>query len=80
MDLGPEDEEFVKDVFKKILEGGDNYNMHELKNWFANRDQKIESQVLDRMMNIAHYQKSKFEANDKFRMISDGDGCSCGGH
>ena len=80
VDLGPEDEEFIKDTFKKILEGGDNYNMHELENWFTNRDQKIEQQVLDRMMNIAHYQKSKIEASNKFRMVSDGGDCSCGGH
>jgi len=78
--LRPEDEEFVKSTFKKILEGGDNYNMHELENWLANENQKTEQRVLNRIMNIAHYQKSKFDAENKFKMISNGDGCNCGGH
>jgi len=78
--LKSEDEEFVKSTFKKILEGGDNYSMHELEHWFTNDDQKTEQKILDRIMNIAHYQKSKFDAENKFKIISHDDGCSCGGH
>ena len=78
--LMPADEGFVKNTFKQILESGDNYNMHEIEHWFANDDDKTEQKVLDRIMNIAHYQKSKFDAENKFKIISNDDGCSCGGH
>ena len=54
--------------------------MHELEHWFTNDDQKTEQKILDRIMNIAHYQKSKFDAENKFKIISNDDGCSCGGH
>src|SRR5574337_9063 len=76
--LDPLDEDLVKSTFRKILESGDTYNVAELENWFM-REVNVEGQsVIDRMMNIAHYQKSKFEASNKFRMISDGHGCGCG--
>jgi len=77
---GPSDEDLAKSTFKKILESGDTYSVTELENWFASQTNILEQAVIDRLMNIAHYQKSKFEANNKFRMISDGDNeCSCGG-
>ncbi len=77
--LGTSDEELIKSTFKKILESGDTYNVIELENWFIVQANVVQQSVLDRIMNIAHYQKSKFEANNKFRMISDNDECGCGG-
>ncbi|MDE1726622.1 MAG: hypothetical protein KGH89_05090 [Thaumarchaeota archaeon] len=76
--LGSQDEDLVKSVFKKILDSGDTYNMTELESWFSKVVSANQSAV-DRVLNIAHYQKSKFEARNKFRMISDGDDCGCGG-
>ena len=72
-------EELVKSTFKKILESGDTYSVPELERWFAQQTGVVEQSLLDRIMNIAHYQKSKFEASNKFRMVSDGNDCSCGG-
>ncbi|NHI02495.1 hypothetical protein DYY67_0534 [Candidatus Nitrosotalea sp. TS] len=51
----------------------------ELENWFAGKMNGVDQSVIDRVLNIAHYQKSKFEANNKFRIVSDGNDCSCGG-
>ncbi|MDE1764803.1 MAG: hypothetical protein KGI27_00875 [Thaumarchaeota archaeon] len=77
--LGPSDEDLVKSAFGKILESGDTYSVTELENWFTSQKNAWEQPVIDRIMNIAHYQKSKFDASNKFRMISDGSECGCGG-
>ena len=76
--LEVQDEDLIKSTFKKILESGDTYNVMELEEWFASKASEGSQQIIDRMMNIAHYQKSKFDASNKFRMVSDGNDCSCG--
>jgi hypothetical protein len=76
--LGYHDDDLVKLTFKKILERGDTYSITELENWFASKVSSVDQSVIDRVLNIAHYQKSKFEANNKFRIVSDGNDCSCG--
>lgn len=79
--LEPSDEELVRSTFKKILENGDIYSVAELENWFMKNAEATDRSIIDRIMNIAHYQKSKFEASNKFRMVSDGNKCGCGsGH
>jgi len=79
--LEPSDEELVRSTFKKILEGGDTYSVAELENRFMQNAGAADRSVIDRIMNIAHYQKSKFEASNKFRVVSDGNECGCGsGH
>lgn len=79
--IGPSDEEQIKSIFRRILEDGDSYNVAEIEKWINAEAGGANSVVADRIMNIAHYQKSKFEANNKFRMVSDGDECGCGcGH
>ncbi len=77
--LGLQEEDLVKSTFKKILENGDTYNVRELEEWFTSKTNGASHQVIDRMMNIAHYQKSKFDSSNKFRMVSNGNECSCGG-
>lgn len=76
--LGYHDDDLVKLTFKKILESGDTYNVAELENWFVSKVKGVDQSVIDRVINMAHYQKSKFEANDKFRIVSDGNDCGCG--
>ena len=79
--IGPSDEDVVKTVFRRILEGGDSYNVAEIEKWIVAEATGADQSVVDRIMNIAHYQKSKFEANNKFRMVSDDNECGCGcGH
>lgn len=76
--LQPHEEDLVKSTFKEILNRGDTYNVTELEAWFASKSKGGSSAVIERIMNIAHYQKSKFDASNKFRMVSDGNDCSCG--
>lgn len=78
--LGYHDDDLVKLTFKKILESGDTYSIQELENWFVSKVNGVDQSVIDRVLNIAHYQKSKFEANNKFRIVSDGNDCGCGSH
>lgn len=74
--LKPEDETAIKDTFKKILSSGDNYNLSEIENWLNTVTQS--RSVGERIMNIAHYQKTKHEANNKLKMMPDD--CGCGGN
>lgn len=78
--LGPSEEDLVKSAFKKILESGDTYNMADLEEWLASKANGSSQQIVDRLMNIAHYQKSKYDASNKFRMLSGENDCSCGGN
>ncbi|MGI0046296.1 MAG: hypothetical protein ACREBB_03800 [Nitrosotalea sp.] len=73
--LVPQDEDLAKSTFKKILENGDTYNVNEVEALLTR--ETAEQSVIDRILNIAHYQKSKFEASNKFRMISDDNDCGC---
>ncbi|MDE1830251.1 MAG: hypothetical protein KGI25_08010 [Thaumarchaeota archaeon] len=75
--IGLQEEDLVKSTFKKILESGDTYSVMDLEDLFVSKANG-DSQVIDRIMNIAHYQKSKFDASNKFRMVSDENDCSCG--
>ncbi|MDE1862403.1 MAG: hypothetical protein KGI33_05780 [Thaumarchaeota archaeon] len=76
--LGPAEEELVKSTFAKILQSGDTYSVKEIEDWFLQEHRDGKSANFERMVNMAHYQKSKFEASNKFRIISGGEGCSCG--
>ncbi len=72
LDSASEDQ--VKTAFRKILESGDTFNITELENWFLQGS--TNQSVIDRIINIAHYQKTKFDASNKFKIVSDGCGCS----
>jgi hypothetical protein len=74
--LKPEDETTIKDVFKNILSNGDNYDLSEIEKW-VNTITKSQS-IVDRIMNIAHYQKIKHETNNRLKIMPDG--CGCGGN
>ena len=74
--LKPEDEAIIKEIFKKILSSGDNYDVSEIENWI---NTMANSQyVNERILNIAHYQKAKHEARNKLKMMPDD--CGCGGN
>lgn len=74
--LKPEDESAIKDIFKKILSSGDDYDLSEIENWLNTVTQS--QSVGERIMNIAHYQKIKYEASNKLKMMPDD--CGCGGN
>ncbi len=74
--LKPEDEELIKGIFKKILSNGDNYNLSEIEIWLNTVTQT--PSVGERIMNIAHYQKTKHDASNRLKMMPDD--CGCGGN
>lgn len=65
----------VKDVFKKILSGGDVYKIEEIDNWLHANLSNIAA--IERILNVAHYQKAKHDASNPLKMMDDG--CGCGG-
>ena len=73
-----DDESSIKQIFKEINENGEIYDVDEIESWFENEGRWENKLVRNRITNIAHYQQTKYEQNNKFRMISDNDSCSCG--
>ena len=77
-ELSPDDESFIKQIFKEINENGETYDVDEIESWFEHEGSWKNKLVRNRITNISHYQQTKYEQNSKFRMISDNDSCSCG--
>ena len=76
--LTSENESLIKQIFREINENGENYDVDEIESWFENEGSWENKLVINRITNISHYQQTKYEQNNKFRMISDDDSCSCG--
>ena len=71
------DEEFIKVIFKKILECGENYNVEEIESWFKNEGTWQNTNSVIRITNMAHYMIEKYEQSNKFRILSDENSCKC---
>ena len=74
--LSQDDEGMIKNVFKSIVEGGGRYDVSEIESWFALEGTWKDKSIVDRIMNIAHYQQTKYEEKNKLKFVSDN--CSCG--
>ena len=74
--LGTKQDDLIKDVFQKILSSGDAYKIDEIENWLDSNPQ-TNSLVAERILNVAHYQKAKFDAKNPLKMAHDS--CGCGG-
>ncbi len=75
--LSESDESMIKKVFIEINQSGENYDVDEIESWFENEGSWTNKDVRIRITNISHYIQSKHEQTNKFRMVSDGDSCSC---
>jgi len=74
--LGSEQDDLINDTFKKILSNGDTYKIDEIENWLDNNPQ-TNPLIIERILNVAHYQKAKFDAKNPLKMTHDS--CGCGG-
>ncbi len=68
----------IKQIFHKLLESGEFYDVDEIESWFENEGSWKNKDARVRVTNLSHYVQSKYEQTDKFRIISDSDDqCSC---
>ncbi|MBI1829342.1 MAG: hypothetical protein HY222_06965 [Thaumarchaeota archaeon] len=74
--LKPEDETMIKGIFQNMLESGGIFNIDEIESWFALEGSWHDKSTVERILNIAHYQQAKYDANNKLKFMSDD--CSCG--
>jgi hypothetical protein len=74
--VGTEQDDLIRDTFKQILSNGDAYKIDEIEKWLDN-EQKINPAVAERILNVAHYQKAKYDAKNPLKIAHDG--CGCGG-
>ena len=75
--LKTEDETLVKEVFTKLLENGENYNVDEIEYWFKNEGSWKNKKSIIRITNISHYIQEKFQQNNKFQILSNDKTCDC---
>ena len=70
--------EQIKDIFKKILQKGQRYDVEDIESWFENEGTWSNKKVRVRIANLSHYVQSKYEQLDKFRVLSNNnDSCGC---
>ena len=74
--LSQDDEEIIKNIFKEIVEGGGRYDVYEIESWFALEGSWKDKPAVERIVNMAHYQQTKFEEKNRLKFVSDE--CSCG--
>jgi hypothetical protein len=74
--LSQDDENIIKNIFKEIVEGGGRYDVYEIESWFALEGSWKDKSTVQRIVNMAHYQQTKFEEKNRLKFVSDG--CSCG--
>lgn len=70
-----DDESVIKNIFKSIVEGGGRYDVNEIESWFALEGSWKDKSVVDRIVNMAHYQQTKYEEKNKLKFVSDD--CNC---
>lgn len=75
--LGSEQDDLIRDTFKKILSSGNVYKIDDIEQWLDS-NHMANLVVAERILNVAHYQKAKHDANNPLKMAHD-DSCGCGG-
>ncbi len=75
--LGNEQDDLIRETFKKILSSGNTYKIDDIKQWL-DYNHVTNPVVAERILNVAHYQKAKHDANNPLKMAHD-DNCGCGG-
>ena len=71
------DEDLIKEIFKKILENNDNYNVDEIEYWFKNEGSWKSKKSIIRITNMAHYIQQKFQQKNKLKILSNDESCKC---
>jgi hypothetical protein len=74
--LKPEDETIIKEIFQNMFESGGTFNIDEIESWFVLEGSWHDKSTVERILNIAHYQQAKYDANNKLKFVLDD--CSCG--
>ena len=67
----------IKRIFRKILGGGDRYDVEEIESWLENEGSWKSGRTRLRVVNMSHYVQSRYEQEARFRMVSDGGSCDC---
>jgi hypothetical protein len=66
----------LKNTFKEILSSGDTYKINEIEDWLTANMSGNQS-LSERILNVAHYQKAKYDAKNPLKLVQDS--CGCGG-
>ena len=58
--LSPDDESFIKQIFREINEDGETYDVDEIESWFENEGSWKNKLVRNRITNISHYHQTRY--------------------
>lgn len=59
----------IKNIFNDLLISGEYYNVDEIESWFENEGTWKNKLVRNRISNLSYYVQTKFEQNNKFRIL-----------
>ena len=76
--ISKKEKQEIKEIFHNLLKTGEIYDVDDIESWLENEGSWPEKSTRIRITNISHYVQDKYQQTSKFRMISDGDSCSCG--
>ncbi|MEM3144031.1 MAG: hypothetical protein QXW91_05330 [Candidatus Nitrosotenuis sp.] len=76
--LTDEDERQIKEMFLKILEQGEWYDVGEIDEWLSNNT-RLQQKTAIRITNISHYVQTRFQQRPlKLKVLADeNDSCDC---
>ena len=66
--LTKENESFIKEIFKELNQKGERYDVDEIESWFEKEGSWTSKDIRKRIVNISHYEQSKSEQANKFKM------------
>lgn len=69
-------QDVFKNTFKEMLSNGDMYKIGEIEDWLASNMSENPS-LSERILNAAHYQKAKYDAQNPLKFVQNS--CGCGG-
>ena len=76
--LSESEVEEIKSIFKKIVEGGERYDVDEIEFWFENEGSWKTKESRVRITNLSNYIQDKYQQTTHLRILSNNDDCSCG--
>ena len=68
----------IKNIFSKILQSGQMYDVEDIESWFTNEGTWSDKNSILRITNLSHYIQSRHDQKNPFKMVkSDDDSCDC---
>ena len=65
----------IKSIFRRLVEGGEQYDVSEIEYWFRNEGSWNTERSIVRIANMSGYVQDKFQQTSRLRILSDDHDC-----